>query len=104
MTLEKKEIYNVLFSYYENLLTTKQIEYFKLYFFLDYSFKEISENKNVSRNAIFLSVKETVSLLEEYESKLHLLEIHNLRIDLISKLNYENISIIKEQLLLLEEK
>lgn len=63
-----------LFDYYEGLLTDKQKEYFKDYYFNNLSLSEISENKNISRNAIHKVVKETENKLNHYEECLRLYE------------------------------
>lgn len=61
-----------LYDYYKNLLTDKQREYFEEYYFNDLSLSEISENYNVSRNAIHKQLKEIENKLIEYEEKLNL--------------------------------
>lgn len=61
-----------LYDYYGDLLTNKQKKYFEDYYFNNYSLKEISENYNVSRNAIFKQIKDVVNKLSNYEEKLEL--------------------------------
>jgi len=61
-----------LYDYYGDLLTEKQKQYFEDYYFNNYSLQEISENYNVSRNAIFKQIKEVVNKLSNYEEKLEL--------------------------------
>lgn len=61
-----------LYDYYGDLLTEKQKEYFEDYYFNNYSLKEISENHNVSRNAVFKQLKEVVNKLSNFEEKLEL--------------------------------
>ena len=63
-----------LYDYYEDLLTEKQKLYFKYYYFDNLSLSEISENENISRNAIHKQIKEVESKLELYEKKLKLYE------------------------------
>lgn len=63
-----------LYDYYGELLTEKQQNYFEDYYFNNYSLAEISENYNVSRNAIFKQLKEVVNKLSNYEEKLGLYE------------------------------
>ncbi len=82
---KKTERLNELFGLYQNLLTDKQVEYFKMYYHLDYSLQEIAENYNVSRNAIHDQLKKTEEHLYNYEGKLKLSEIKNKRINLINK-------------------
>lgn len=73
-SLEKKNHYNFLYSYYQELLTEKQREVFESYYFQDYSLSEISEELNVSRNAIWDLLKKVEHNLDEYEKKLKLYE------------------------------
>lgn len=61
-----------LYDYYKNLLTEKQQIYFEDYYFNNLSLSEISENYNVSRNAVHKQLKEITSRLLEYEDKLNL--------------------------------
>lgn len=63
-----------LYDYYEGLLTEKQREYFKNYYFENLSLSEISENKDISRNAIHKVLKETENKLKYYEEILKLFE------------------------------
>lgn len=70
-----KTIYLInLYDYYEGLLTEKQKEYFKDYYFDNLSLSEISENKNISRNAIHKVIKETENKLNNFEKILNLYE------------------------------
>ena len=70
--LEKKTYYACLFEYYKNLLTTKQVDIFISYYDEDYSLSEIAESLNISRNAVWDTLKKVVSLLKYYEDKLKL--------------------------------
>lgn len=70
-----KTIYLInLYDYYEGLLTEKQKEYFKDYYFDNLSLSEISENKKISRNAVHKVIKETENKLNHYEKTLKLYE------------------------------
>ena len=70
-----KTIYLInLYDYYEGLLTEKQKEYFKDYYFNNLSLSEISENKDISRNAVHKVIKETENKLHHYEEILNLFE------------------------------
>lgn len=62
-----------LFDYYGDLLTDKQKEYFKDYYFDNLSLSEISENNNISRNAVHKTLKEAEDKLLYYEENLKLL-------------------------------
>ncbi len=59
-----------LYDIYGELLTDKQQQYFEDYYFENLSLQEISENYNISRNAIYNSLKDVKNKLELYESKL----------------------------------
>ncbi|WP_423364583.1 YlxM family DNA-binding protein [Mycoplasma sp. P36-A1] len=59
-----------LYDIYKELLTSKQQEYFEQYYFEDLSLQEISENFNVSRNAIHRNLQTTQEHLEKYENVL----------------------------------
>lgn len=100
MDLIKREFHISLFDIYKELLTFKQQEYFVLYYYEDYSLKEISEMKDVSRNAVFDQIKKVINNLEEYESKLKIYEktimIENFSEKLSDDLKEELLSIIKE--------
>ena len=60
--------YNELFDYYGELLTEKQKEYFKFYYFDNLSLSEIAEENNISRNAVSKTLKELKEKLDYYES------------------------------------
>ena len=84
--LEKTQRVNLLMDCYVDLLTPKQQNYLSLYYEEDLSLAEIAEDLDVSRNAVYDNLKRAVALLEDYESKLHLLEKHVQRTDLIAKI------------------
>lgn len=64
--------YNELFDYYGELLTEKQKEYFKFYYFDNLSLSEIAEENNISRNAVSKTLKEVKEKLDYYENILNL--------------------------------
>ena len=72
--LKKTEKLNLMFAYYEKLLTEKQQEYFKMYYYNDYSLTEIAELFKVSRNAVYDQLKRVEDKLIEYEDKLGLVK------------------------------
>ena len=49
MDLIKREFHISLFDIYQELLTTKQQEYFILYYYEDYSLKEIAEMARLAK-------------------------------------------------------
>lgn len=87
MSFDDKIKYNILYDYYEKLLTDKQKEYFEKSFFDDLSLQEISEIYNVSRNAVYDQIKKTLKLLDFYEEKLMLHKKQLKREELYKKLN-----------------
>lgn len=74
MNIEKTQRINLLLDIYGNMLTDKQKEMMELYYCYDLSLAEISENKQISRNAVHDLLKRTVHLLEKYEEKLLFLQ------------------------------
>lgn len=94
--LEEHDYYIILYDYYGTLLTDKQQKYFEDYYFYNLSLSEISDNYNISRNAIHKSIKETKELLDYYEEKLKLLEKSKNITELIKDLDVELQLKIKE--------
>lgn len=70
--MEKNYRINSLFEFYRPLLTNKQDSYIQLYYADDYSLGEISEEFNVSRQAVYDNIRRTEVILEKYEAQLHL--------------------------------
>lgn len=99
-SLEKKNHYNFLYSFYSPLLTKKQCEVFENYYFEDYSLSEISESLGVSRNAIWDLLKKVEHNLDEYEEKLGLLKKNQILNDLLDQLeknvNQEGLVILNQ--------
>ncbi len=89
--LEKTQRVNLLMDCYEDLLTDKQRQYLSLYYEEDLSLSEIAEDLQVSRNAVYDQLKRAVASLEEYEAKLHLMEKHLKRMELIQKIENQKI-------------
>jgi predicted DNA-binding protein YlxM (UPF0122 family) len=83
MTIEKTQRINNLLDLYKDLLTDKQQEIMDMYFLYDLSLSEIAEDTNTSRAAVFDLIKRTSKSLENFESKLHLLEKRNKILELI---------------------
>lgn len=78
---------NILFDYYGELLTEKQQEFFKDYYFDNLTMQEIADNNDISRNAVHKTLNTINSKLEYYEEKLKLYD-KSLKIrDLISELD-----------------
>ncbi len=76
----------LLFDFYGPLLTQRQQDVFQMYFHEDLSLGEIGEELEVSRQAIYDILKRTEAILEEFESKLGLVEKHRQRQNLVRDL------------------
>jgi len=87
--LERTLRLNSLYDFYQSLLTKKQREYMEMYYFDDFSLAEISEVANVSRQAIYDTLKRTEQLLESYEENLSLYKKHSERRKIIDQLKIE---------------
>jgi predicted DNA-binding protein YlxM (UPF0122 family) len=64
----------ILYDFYGELLNEKQCNYFTDYYFNNLSLSEISENLNISRNAVHKQLKAIEKKLYEYEKILKLYE------------------------------
>lgn len=72
--IEKTEHMVMLKDFYGPLLTDKQQLVFSLYYENDLSLSEISEEMNISRQAVFDILKRAGNALEDYEKRLNLVE------------------------------
>jgi len=72
--MQERDYLVILYDFYGELLTNRQKEYFEDYYFNNLSLSEISENLNISRNAIHKSLKNICDKLIDYEEKLQLYE------------------------------
>lgn len=70
--MDERDYLIILYDYYESILSEKQKDYFRLYYFDNLSLGEISEELCVSRNAVHKSLKSIEKLLLQYEEKLKL--------------------------------
>lgn len=65
--------YSELFDYYGELLSDKERNYFKDYYFENLSLQEIADNYQISRNAVSKSLKSAKEKMNDYENKLKLI-------------------------------
>jgi len=66
--------YNKLFEIYKGLLTHKQCKIFVDYYGCDLSLSEVANINKISRAAVDDSLQKTCKKLDEFETKLHILE------------------------------
>ena len=64
-----------LFDVYETLLTDREKEIFKYYYYEDLSLSEIGENLNITRTGVFNTLKKVEEKLLQYENNLKLMNI-----------------------------
>ena len=93
--MEEMLYYTMLFDLYGELLTSKQQDYFKDYYFNNLSLSEIAENYEITRNAIHNQLREAREKLEYYD-KILCLSIKQEKLkEIITKIDNNN---IKEEL------
>ncbi|WP_166238030.1 putative DNA-binding protein [Paenibacillus turpanensis] len=84
--LTKTTRINLLFDFYSPLLTEKQRTFLTYYFHDDFSLGEIAEESGISRQAVYEHIKRAEQTLNDYESKLRLLENHERRMACLQQL------------------
>ena len=67
--LEKFETINELLDAYALLLTAKQLDIITLYYREDLSYQEIADNLEISKSAVYDTIKTVEKLLISYEEK-----------------------------------
>jgi predicted DNA-binding protein YlxM (UPF0122 family) len=103
----KTDRMNYLLDFYKELLTDHQRSTAELHFYEDLSLSEITDHTQNSRAAVHESLKRVEQLLEEYESKLHLVEKYLLRktqIDALRALNNDIVTQIAQNIDDLDQK
>lgn len=86
MEIEQVIKISQLYDFYSDLLSEKQKQYLNDYFFNDFSLTEISENYDISKQAVSNNIKRTITELEQYEEKLNLIKLNNERLFLLNEL------------------
>ena len=81
----------ILFDYYGELLTDSQKNYFIDYYFHNLTLSEIAENNSVSKNAVSKDLKLACSKLEDFDSKLKLIDKDKKIIKVIKEENNEEL-------------
>ena len=89
--MERRDYLIILYDYYGELLNDKQREYFELYYFDNLSLGEISDNLNVSRNAVHKSIKTIENKLLFYEDVLKIYSKSNKIINVVNDIDNDTI-------------
>ena len=89
--MDNRDYLIILYDYYGELLNKKQREYFELYYFDNLSLGEISENLDVSRNAVHKTIKLVVDKLLFYEDKLKVYYKSNKLLKIVNDINDINL-------------
>lgn len=89
--MEERDYYIILYDFYGELFSEKHQEYFEDYYFNNLSLSEISENINISRNAIHKTIKSIEKKLLYYEEKLSLYKKSQKINKIINEINNEKI-------------
>lgn len=98
--MEEYNLYIIsLYDIYNSLLTAKQKLYFEDYYFNNLSLSEMSENYDVSRNAIHKQIKEVNSKLEDFELKLKIKEKNIKLKELINKIDDSKLRLELEKII-----
>ncbi len=75
--MENNIKFTMLYDIYGKLLTKKQQDIFEEYYLYNLSLREVALNKNISYQAVRDSIKTSEEMLEEYESKIGMLDLKN---------------------------
>ena len=75
--LKKTIKITMLFDFYGSMLTEKQQQIIKSYFYNDLSLAEIADNIGISRQGVYDHLHRSEESLEDYEAKLGLLKKYN---------------------------
>ncbi len=95
-----------LAAFYEKLLSDRQREIVRYYYYDNLSLTEIAENLGISRNAVYDALQKAEKALYGYEDKLHLLSNYRFRMAKYSQLaqvQEENVKRIVNELINKEE-
>ena len=101
--MEKRDYLIILYDLYGELLNDKQQQYFEEYYFNNLSLGEISENLNISRNAVHKSLQSIEEKIQFYEEKLKLYKKSKIIYDIIEKESSQEIKKILKEMILEDE-
>lgn len=88
--MNRVELIN-LYDTYEVLLTSREQEIFKYYYYEDLSLSEIGDNLNITRTGVHNTLKKVEEKLLQYENNLKLMNIKNTLKGLLEEQNIETI-------------
>lgn len=74
MEMERFVRQSILYDFYGELLTEHQKRIYEDIVFQDYSYTEVAEAEGISRQGVYDMIRRCDKILEEYESKLKLVE------------------------------
>ena len=74
MNMDKLARQALLYDFYGELLTERQQQVYESVVLEDYSLSEVAEDLGISRQGVHDMIKRCNHTLEEYESRLHLVE------------------------------
>ena len=94
--IEKTVRMSLLFDFYGQLLTERQQEFFSLYYDDDLSLGEIASQYGVSRQAVYDILKRSTQALEDFESKLALVERYTKRQSSLAELDTLLVSLLDD--------
>ena len=92
--MNRVELIN-LYDTYEVLLTSREQEIFKYYYYEDLSLSEIGDNLNITRTGVHNTLKKVEEKLNNYEENLHL---YSIKQTLNNILKEKNLTEIKQQI------
>ncbi len=88
--MNRVELIN-LYDTYEVLLTSREQEIFKYYYYEDLSLSEIGDNLNITRTGVHNTLKKVEEKLLQYEDNLKLMNIKNTLKGLLEEQDIETI-------------
>ena len=97
--MDTRDYMIILYDYYGELFNDKQRKYFEEYYFNNLSLAEISDNLNVSRNAINKVIHSVCDKLLFYEEKLGMYTKNKIICDIIDIEDNEKIKKMLKEIL-----
>ncbi len=87
---EDKLLVSELYELYGQMLTKKQQELFELYYYEDCSIVEIAQMNDVTKNAIYNSLKKSIKQLSNFEEILKIKQKYEDNINLLKENNIDD--------------